>query len=162
MTGGLTHLLIPSPTNLDQWETITDVTQMEQLLLQQSRTHFSQARGTPYTVPPLTEVLTPDGLSNFGDRIMAGEPIPQELPVMDATRLLLQHQHSLLPPTVTMTKPLEFEALMAGFKKWPERTTTSPSGRHLGIYKSLLKDRHTEKPGEVPTTKGIDIMNDIF
>jgi len=51
---------------------------------------------------------------------------------------------------------------MAGFKKWPERTTTSPSGRHLGVYKSLLKDRHMEKPGEVPKPKGIDIMHDIF
>jgi len=160
--GGLTHVIIPSTTTQDQWETITDVTRMEHLLLQQSRTHFSQAHGTPYTVPPLTDVLKPNGLSSFGDRILAGEPIPQELPIADDTRLLLQHQHSLLPPTVPTNKPLEFEALMAGFKKWPERTTTSPSGHHLGVYKSLLKDRHTEKPGEVPQPKGIDIMHDIF
>ncbi len=63
---------------------------------------------------------------------------------------------------VSTTKPLEFEALMSGFKKWPEHTTTSPSGCHLGVYKSLLKDHHNEKPGEVPKPKGIDIMHDIF
>ena len=27
-----------------------------------------------------------------------------------------------------------------GFKKWPEMTATSPSGRHLGLYKALLKN----------------------
>ena len=56
MTGGLTHLLIPSPTDPEQWEMINEVPRMEQLLLQQSRTHFSQAHGKPYTVPPLTDI----------------------------------------------------------------------------------------------------------
>ena len=27
-----------------------------------------------------------------------------------------------------------------GFKKWPEMTATSPSGRHLGLYKALLNN----------------------
>jgi len=39
---------------------------------------------------------------------------------------------------------------------------TSPSGRHLGVYKSLLKDNHHEKQGEPITTKGIDIMMEIY
>jgi len=51
---------------------------------------------------------------------------------------------------------------MVGIKKWPEQTATSPSGWHLGIYKSLLNDSHHEKPGEPITTKGIDIMQDIY
>ena len=34
------------------------------------------------------------------------------------------------------------EQLMKGFKIWPERTSTSPSGRHLGLYKVWL---HKEK-----------------
>jgi len=36
-----------------------------------------------------------------------------------------------------------------------------PLGRHLGIYKTLIKDQHHEQPGEPMTTKGIDIMQDI-
>ena len=32
------------------------------------------------------------------------------------------------------------EAYEEGFKKWPEMTATSPSGRHLGLYKALLKN----------------------
>jgi len=39
---------------------------------------------------------------------------------------------------------------MNGIKKWPEKTTMSPSGRHLGIYKTLQqhlkeKDKETKK-----------------
>jgi len=36
--------------------------------------------------------------------------------------------------------PLTFIKLMVGFKKWSECTATSPSGCHLGTYKSMLKD----------------------
>jgi Reverse transcriptase (RNA-dependent DNA polymerase) len=34
---------------------------------------------------------------------------------------------------------ISFEEFCAAFNKWKERTTTSPSGRHLGHYKLLLK-----------------------
>jgi len=40
---------------------------------------------------------------------------------------------------------MPYDDLMLGLRKWKERTTTSPSGRHLGIYKALLKDDHRPK-----------------
>jgi len=40
---------------------------------------------------------------------------------------------------------MPYEQLMQGFHQWKERTTTSPSGLHLGIYKSLLKDDYKTK-----------------
>jgi len=46
--------------------------------------------------------------------------------------------------------------LIQGFKIWPERTSTSPSGRHPGIYKSLAKhfplpkDKTEENPQPKP------------
>jgi len=136
---------------------------MEQHLLQQSSKHFSQAQGMPFTIDPLKTLLQNDGLSEFGESIFHGEPIPQDLPISEHTRLLLQNQCSLLPPATTqMAKLLEFKPLMSGFQKWPEQTMTSPSGCHLGIYKSLLIDKHMEKPGGPPQPRGIDIMYDIF
>jgi len=35
--------------------------------------------------------------------------------------------------------PFDYNTLLNGIKKWPKHTTTSPSGQHLGIYKSLGK-----------------------
>jgi len=36
--------------------------------------------------------------------------------------------------------PIKAKEIIQGFKVWPEQTSTSPSGHHLGIYKSLAKD----------------------
>jgi len=74
------------------------------------------------------------------------------------------HQRSLMTPEESSSHPIEFEALMKGFKKWLERTTTSPSGRHLGVYKSLLKDFPLKDPPPdlLPRTYGIDVMRCVF
>jgi len=60
--------------------------------------------------------------------------------------------------------PKDFDTLMKGFKKWPERTTTSPSGRHLGVYKSLLKDYPPKDPppNQPPRTHGIEVLKCVF
>jgi len=39
--GGVTHVLVPNPTDPNKWDTVHDITQMEQHLLNQSRKHFS-------------------------------------------------------------------------------------------------------------------------
>jgi len=59
---------------------------------------------------------------------------------------------------------------MQGFRKWPEQTSTSPSGRHLGTYKSLLKDLPPPTPknpteqqkAEANRPYGINVMEAIF
>jgi len=74
------------------------------------------------------------------------------------------NQRSLLKPGEHSNHPIEFESLMKGFKKWLERTTTSPSGQHLGIYKSLLKDYPPKDPppDQPPWTYGIDVMRCVY
>jgi len=44
-----------------------------------------------------------------------------------------------MTPNKSHSHPMDPKLLIQGFKKWPEQTTTSPLGRHLGIYKSLAK-----------------------
>jgi len=51
-------------------------------------------------------------------------------------------------PMVTRQHPLIYEELQNGIKKWPKKTTTSPSGRHLGIYKSLQHHVLTQEEKE--------------
>jgi hypothetical protein len=41
----------------------------------------------------------------------------------------------------TIPLDMSFEDMCNGLQKWRESTTTSPSGKHLGIYKSLVKAR---------------------
>ncbi len=68
-----------------------------------------------------------------------------------------------LHPNKDTSHPLAFEGLTAGFKKWPEKTAMSPSGLHLGIYKSMLedlleKDDHKQSP---PKFCSIYIMHTV-
>jgi len=162
--GGLTQLIVPTSDASAPWITIHDKETMEQHLLQHSREHFSQAYGTPFTQPPLTDLLNFDGVTPFGDTIFAGTPIPPDLDIAPATRLLLQHQRSLLPETENTDHPLDFDLLMQGFRKWPEKTTTSPSSHHLGIYKLLLKDQAPNNPplDYIPRTHGINVMHYVY
>jgi len=138
--GGLTHLILPVPNNNSTQIEVTDTVAMEQHLLDHSPIHFRLAQGTPYTVPPLSNLLMFDGLTPFGDCIFKGDPIPANLPINKATWLLLQNQHSLMQPHKQSHHTITFDLLMKGFKKWPKWTTTSPSRCHLGVYQSLLKD----------------------
>jgi len=150
--GGLTHILVPSNNDEQQWNTVTDVAAMENQLLQQGKQHFQKAKGTPYTQEPLKTLLGTNSLTNFGDSIHRGHPIDPELPIDPTTWLLLEHQQNAIPTLINHTHPMPFEAVIQGFKKWPEKTSTLPSGCHLGIYKTLLKDQHHEQPGKLVTT----------
>jgi len=157
------HILIPRQNDKLEWVWVTDMEQMEEHRLEHGRLHFCTAHGTLFTQPPLSQLLEFSGLTPFGDLIFEGRPIPDDIMLSPATQLLLTHQRSLLPPHAKTTHPLDFDTLMQGIRKWPERTTTSPSGRHLGIYKSLLKDKPpTNPPADLPPrTYGRDVMQYI-
>jgi len=154
-------VLIPSENQDQEWQTITDVDTMERQLLQQGKQHFQKAEGTPYTQEPLRTLLRNDGIMEFGDQIHHGEPIDSALQINPPTRILLEHQQNGIPNLLDRTHPMPFEAVIQCFKKWPEKTATSPSRRHLGIYKTLQKDQHHKQPSEPITTKGINLMQDI-
>jgi len=116
--GGLTHVLETSD-NGNTWSKVVEPADMEQKLLAHSQHHFSQAKGLPYTIAPLNDLLGYDGLTEFGEQVMSGT-IPPDIPVPPITKLLLQHQQSLVTPEESTDIPLTFDELMAGFKKWPE------------------------------------------
>jgi len=90
--GGLTHLLIPTRPDQLEWKRVTEVDQMEDLLLEHSRQHFRHAHGTPYTQPPLSELLGFSSITPFGEIIHQGHPLPADLKLEPATELLLTHQ----------------------------------------------------------------------
>jgi len=114
--------------------------------------------------PSAIPTLTVWRANKFGDSIHTGMAALHSLDLDEATQLLLKNQQSKLQPDENPDHPLESEKLMNGYHKWPECTTTSPSGRHLGIYKSLLKDFPPTNlpPDYQPWTHGLDIMHMLF
>jgi len=165
--GGLSHVRIPTnqPPPAPQWESVYDPQQLEDLVLSQHRKHFSQAHGTTFTNEPLRTLINDECTSEYAQQILSGTAQIDDLPIDEYTKALLKHLKSKMTPNESHSHPMDPEQLTQGFKKWPERTTTSPSGRHLGIYKSLAKhfpppktDSDTTPEDNHPLQSGNDVL----
>jgi len=55
---------------------LLDKTELEDTLLEYSRTHFAQAEGSRFTQEPLRHLLQYDGLTMFGNHITKGKQLP--------------------------------------------------------------------------------------
>lgn len=149
--GGLSHILISNGNNNRR---IHNKIEMEHVLFERNRQHFAQADCTPCATGPLANLLGYSGISEFTDNILAGKPITEEI---------LQS----LPPTASTVlatlrrkRPqqkdwISIEEMTDGFHNWRESTTTSPSGKHLGIYRTLTK-MYKSAPPQQQTTKRQD------
>lgn len=166
MQGGLSHILV---TNSDgSLKQIDDAEEMNQALFERNRKHFAQAEGTPCTKPPLSEMLGYDGLTPIAHQILKGTvPSVESMSVQ-----LLLNELNDQPPTISSN--YDFEDMISGFANWKEQTTTSPSGKHLGIYKTLVKAHKlqvkteaeqalpiTTDPRDLLATKLLQIQNNI-
>jgi len=130
------------------------------------------AEGSPFTTEPLGRLLQYDGLTLFGDCVTDSRPLGTIHTFNEPTMAILENLRRKTPVEHEPTA-LNHEQLLEGIKKWPERTTTSPSGRHLGIYKTLGKHIvHTKKskndtannpPEELgPLHQGRDVLYLVF
>jgi len=153
--GGLAYLKTTNPT--DQSTTmILDPDEMNETLLDYSCEHFTKAQGSPFTIEPLNHLLNYDGITPFGNQVLRGRADLSNLNIDEATRAIMQHLRTKQPLDSNRDHPLLYDELQKGIKKWPEMTTTSPSGRHLGIYKSLqrhVKEKSPNSPRHPPKTQ---------
>ena len=119
----------------DQWHVIQDLSEMEESIRQRNQQHFGQAKGTPFTVSPLSELCGWHGDTTFCHAVHSNTAnLPPDLP--QATRLILE---KLQQPQHTVPVVITAADLIKGYRHWREDTSTSPSGRHLGHYRALAK-----------------------
>jgi len=152
--GGLSHVNIPketTPPAPPQWDAIYDPQELERLVLKQHQTHFSQANGTIFTINPLRSLIDDECTSPFAQQVLQGTVDIESQPIDTHTKTLLKHLKKKTEPDENPTHKIDPEAIIQGFKLWPERTSTSPSGRHLGIYKSLAKHFPPPTDPKAPT-----------
>jgi hypothetical protein len=137
MSKGLSHIIIPTTGNTDNpdqntYQRINDRPTMEHLLHQQFEQHFMQAEGTPFTQETLRNLFGYIGCNQASSLFLDSQNVPHHLPT--TTKLVLQQIKRTRPPMDRYFPP---EDIRAGFSKWKESTSTSPSGKHLGIYKAI-------------------------
>ena len=126
---------LSDPKKCDQWRTVDVPDSIVYYLLLRNRKHFGQAQGTPFTEPPFSTQIDWEASTCQADLILHGEYEPSELD--DLTELLINHCRSVIPIDKLPALITEAE-FISRFKTWNERTSTSPSGLHLGHYKALI------------------------
>jgi hypothetical protein len=134
-TGGLAHILVPADnSNSKKHIQVQNKTLLDSSLLQRNIDHFCKAHGTPFTTNQITAYIGKDGCNTNSDDVLQGKVQPH-LPKFVTLLLQQFHQQHKAPIEIQFT----FEDMCNGFMKWRERTTTSPSGKHLGIYRALIQ-----------------------
>ena len=137
---GLTRLEVPQdpaqdPKHCTEWTTVDTPADITKYLLERNQKHFGQAAGTPFTVPPLSVHVDFRASTNECDLILNGDYDTSTLD--DLTSLLLK-QFTLLTELDVLPSAITEQAMLDKYRFWPEGTSTSPSGRHLGHYRTLL------------------------
>ena len=113
----------------ESWKVICEREEMELEILDYHQKHFAQAEGSMPTKPPLATILG-DGHNQACDAILNGTYHPPE----DLNDILKQYLTIMKRENNSSTQSphIPLEAIKDGYRKWPERTSTSPSGVHLG------------------------------
>ena len=139
---GITMIEIPrhygtDPKICTDWQTIEVPTEIVHHLQQRNQKHFSQAHGSPFTIPPLATDIGIEGHGPFADDILEG--LYDTLQMQDHIRLLVEHLKMTYEiANLTAFPTITRQEFIDKLKVWTETTTTSPSGLHLGHFKPLL------------------------
>jgi hypothetical protein len=125
----------------EEWVTIIDRQTLETSILLFCQQHFQQAASTPFGSGHLADILEGSGLTAAGEAMLQGEWQPNSASTR-TPELRAFIRRLAIPDQLRDTPPIDLEVSVdeyrSAIKKWNERTSTSPSGRHLGFYKVLL------------------------
>ena len=124
------------------WDTVFDRSDIEKHIAKYNRDSFRAASESPCGHGVIHDALTYTSLSPAAEELLKGE-VPEHWHGDDnQVRDFLAS--FAIPPHVSATEPiptiLSESDVLRGFKGWKEATSTSPSGRHLDHYKSLIQD----------------------
>jgi hypothetical protein len=145
---GLSRIEVPTnpnddPKKCNDWTTIDTPAEMTKYLLERNQKHFGQAQGTPFTIPPLSVSVNFSASTQTSDLILTGQFEDEEL--NDLMTMFVTHLTNKTPLDY-IESSLKEDKIMKKFAIWPEKTSTSPSGQHLGHYRSLLQREMPKDP----------------
>ena len=115
-------------------KTIYNRQQLEQTILERNRKHFNQCAGSPFTTEPLRQ-LNWAADSPFAEEILKGHQTSLPIPNSQHIQAFLDQCRQRCPTQKLHVSHTDMQGL---FKHWRETTTTSPSGRYLGLYKIVF------------------------
>ena len=152
--GGISAVLVPLPKEGIEIEylAINDGPTLETIILQKNIRHFRQAETTPLATPEIINKIGFAADTTISEQLLEGNKDPSDITDDEWSRYLLasmkRHSKEI---KVTITK----EKMMEKYERWKERTSTSPSGRHLGHFHALFKPLKAKNKKEREKLDGI-------
>ena len=136
--GGITCILIPLPLKGEevQYGKVADGPSVERIILDRNVEHFSQASDTPLCTDDVIDKLGFGGNHPIAQQILDGTADINAITPYEASCLFLG---ALTRDTKAIHVDITEDDMMQRYKRWKERTSTSPSGRHLGHYHALFR-----------------------
>ena len=140
---GMATLEVPTIPGMDpktckDWTLVECPKEIMEYLLARNRKHFGQAKGTPFTLPPLAEKVDFQASTAACEMILNGDFSCEELE--DLTQILLHH-FSRRQELDNLPSKLTKAELLGALSVWNEGTSTSPSEMNLGHYHAMFR-RH--------------------
>ena len=130
---------IPPSLPFEQWKTINNPEKIEKVLTLRNKEYLSQPEGTPFTIARLKDLLGLDSFTPFGKALLTGKADLSKTPLSKLQKLYFANLKKTSGVLESPISPhISIEDMTSGFRKRKESTTTSPSQRHLGHYKSFL------------------------
>jgi hypothetical protein len=106
---------------------------LEDAIIERNRRHFAQADGTPFTKDPLSQIGSTNDYNVSADA-NGNNITPPEDSFVETKAVMALLQEKQQDPGLLWSVMVSFDEFIAGFLHWRESTSTSPSGRHLGVY----------------------------
>ena len=149
---GITMIKVPTNNQANpkapdtEFRSVVNPAEVEQLILERNREHFTQAKDTPLASQVITDMIGFSGTTSIADRLLKGTIDVSSITTDKYGQLILlqcQRIHPELPAKITLD---EFKT---SYNIWRVGTSTSPSGRHLS-HQHVLFQPHGIDPTADP------------
>ena len=123
--------------NTTEWTYIHDTKEIEARLLEWQLHHYNQASSTPFATSEWYNKLNPNILNEEDVYDILRDGLPEDDRLMESSRKLFEEISSnLIPEMPAATVQFTREKFQTFYKKTKEKTSSSPSGLHMGHWKA--------------------------
>ena len=122
------------------WEVLREPEHIAKAITIANIRQFHQAYSTPFACGRLADAIGPWAISDTADKILAGEPLPDDLLQGLLPETLRIIEQIGVPPDLKKSPPLRVritpEMFKSVYKVADEKMDSSPSDRHIGHMKA--------------------------
>jgi hypothetical protein len=152
--GGISSIMVPLPEEGIELEylVITNGPTIKRLILQRNIRQFQQAESTPLATPEVIRKIGFGANTRRADKILEGKGDPTDVADDEWSRYLIT---SMQRHSKELEIEITAEKMTNKYKRWKERTRTSPSGRHLGHFHALFRPLKAKNKEDRERLEGI-------